>query len=123
MTTKTQEIVRAINRVRLYVGLQGGTEKVLRLTDSKQWAQANWFDPSDAKGILNHVMEITGKGGSHEGMRFDSVYVDELEKNKGEVYVGYFMGKGGRSIQIRKASTGTQGELKSAGKSGAVDVI
>tara|TARA_X000001382_G_scaffold115480_3_gene94279 strand:- start:170 stop:526 length:357 start_codon:yes stop_codon:yes gene_type:complete len=117
------EIVKAINKVRLYVGLQGGTEKVLRLTDSKQWAEANWFNPSDAKGILDHVMKITGKGGSHEGMKFDSVYTEELEKNKGEVYVGYFKGKIGRGIQIRRASTGTNEELGSAGKAGEVDII
>ncbi len=113
MTTKTQEIVRAINRVRLDIGLKG-QEKVLRLYDSKQYIEEyNWFQPDDAKGILAHVMKITGKGGSHEGMKFDSVFTEELEQNKGEVYVGYFMGKIGRGIQIRKASTGTAGERTS----------
>ena len=117
------EIVKAENRVRFYVGKKGGTQDVLRLTDSKQWAEANWFEPTDAKGILDHVAKITSKGGTHEGMVFDSVYLEELERNKGEVYVGYFKGKIGRGIQIRRASTGTEGELGSAGKAGAVDII
>ena len=116
------EIVKAENRVRFYVGKKGGTQDVLRLTDSKQWAEANWFQPDDAKGILDHVAKITSKGGTHEGMVFDSVYLEELEQNKGEVYVGYFKGQVGRGIQIRRASTGTTEELNT-GKAGAVDII
>ena len=116
--------VIAENRVRLYIGKKGGTEEVLRLTDSEQYEDRyNWFQPTDAKGILTLVAKVTGKGGQYEGMKFDSVYTEELEKNKGEVYVGYFKSKIGRGIQIRRASTGAQGEFKPRGSTRDIVII
>ena len=109
-----ENITQVDKKVRLYVGLKGGTQKVLRLTDSKQYAEANWFEPDQGIELLAYIKEITGKGGNHEGMPFDSIYSEEFTQNKGEVYIGYFMkGTQKRGIQMRRASTGTAEEKQS----------
>ena len=125
MENKKDNIVLADNRVRLYVGKKGGTQNVLRITDSEQYEDRyNWFQPTEGEKLLAYVMKITGKGGSHEGMVFDSIYTDEVEQNKGEVYIGYFMrGTQKRGLQIRRASNGTEGERIPRGSTRNIDVI
>ena len=108
------EIKRVPHRVRLDIGRKG-EDKVLRLYASKQYIEAyNWFQPNDAKGILAYVAKITGKGGKYEGMKFDSIFTDEIEKHKGEVYVGYHQ-RYKDTIQIRRASTGSAEERQATG--------
>ena len=136
MENKKDSIVLAENRVRLYVGLKGGTQHVLRITDSEQYEDRyNWYLPTEAKKLLDHVMKITAKGSkvmvgykgtpvSAEGMIFDSIYLDEVEQNKGELYIGYFMkGTQKRGLQVRRASNGTEGERIPRGSSRNIDVI
>jgi hypothetical protein len=130
-----KEIVLAEKRVRLYVGLKGGTQKVLRITDSEQYEDRyNWFEPTEAGKLTEYVAKITAKGSDvmvaykgtpckAEGMPFDSVYTEEIEHNKGEIYIGYFKGKIGRGIQIRRASTGTDGERIPNGSTRDIDII
>tara|TARA_R100001443_G_C3273321_1_gene158564 strand:+ start:238 stop:648 length:411 start_codon:yes stop_codon:yes gene_type:complete len=136
MTTIKDKIIQAEKRVRLYVGLKGGTQHVLRITDSEQYEDRyNWFQPTEADKLLEHVMKITAKGSKvmlrykelklkAEGMLFDSVYADELQNNKGAVYIGYFMkGTQKRGLQVRRASTGTEGERIPAGSTREIDII
>jgi|13_taG_2_1085334.scaffolds.fasta_scaffold41974_2 hypothetical protein len=133
---KKDNIVLSENRVRLYVGLKGGAQHVLRVTDSEQYEDRyNWYLPTEAKKLLAHVMKITAKGSkvmvgykgkpiSAEGMVFDSIYTDEVEKNKGELYIGYFMiGTRKRGLQIRRASNGTEGEFNPRGSTRDIDIV
>ena len=120
-----QNITQVDKKVRLYIGLKGGTQKVLRLTDSKQYAEANWFEPDQAIELLAYIKEITAKDSKvvipwhgekvkAAGLPFDSIYSDEFKQNKGEVYIGYFMkGTQKRGVQMRRASTGTAEEKQS----------
>ena len=122
-TLKMSEIKKVDMPVRLATGDKKGV-KVLRLYNTKQWAKANWFKPNQAIEIMARVKEITADtAGDYFGMEFDSIFAEEINLNKGELYIGYFQGKMGNSVQIRRASTNTYGEYQSKSKSGEVEII
>lgn len=106
-----EEPRKVLDKVRISQGDRKG-QPVLRFYTTPL-AEARFIDPLDIDALLK-ALEVAKQ---ESGLKLDPnmQYEDELINNKGAIYLGYssiFKNQ----IQLRRLSTGTEGEVKPKSK-------